>query len=493
LCYSVFKGLYYLHYYKETLEETKMKRNFLIVIGVVAFMLATTIAQAADISFSGKFRPRFEIQEGANGASARPLWDTRARLNAKAKVNATTEVFLQFQARGVWGNAGASSGTRAAYGAAPANDTVDDVGLHQGYVTLKNFMGKAVDLKLGRQEIVFEGHRLLGNTIWTQGGQTNDAVRFDHSAGNHEITVAYIEALENGNVNAGQDLNNGTYVFRAATQGVMGGNLAGYFLVHDDNTNAATVSGDNLWYTMGARQAGKLSGLDYRVEYYHQFGDGAIPANSSDQSAAYTALTRASDIDRDAYLFGIRVGKTFKNARFSPTITLWYDEKSGNDDDNVTGNEYGGYHTVLDTGHKFYGLLDNYLSDIGDDTQRYGLQDIAIKGKFNLNEKNTFKIDWHQFLTQTDLEGTDSDTIRAAGGGAFGTAHGTGELGNDLGQEIDLTLVHKYDANTKIVTGYSHYFTTLTHSLLNGSGAGDNTTNNTDDQSWFYMMIDTTF
>jgi hypothetical protein len=452
-------------------------------------MLATTIAQAADISFSGKFRPRFEIQGDANNAnSSRPQWDTRARLNAKAKVNANTEVFLQFQARGIWGNAGASSGTRAA---APANDAVDDVGMHQAYVTLKSFMGQAVDLKLGRQEIVFEGHRLFGNTIWTQGGQTNDAVRFNHAAGNHELNFLYIEAIEDGSVNVGDDRNKAMWVARAATQGVLGGNLTGYFVAHDDDS---AESGNNQWYTMGARQAGKMNGLDYRVEYYHQFGDGAVPANSSSQSGAYSGtITNDSEIDRDAYLFGIRVGKTFKNARFSPTITLWYDEKSGNDDDNVTGNEYGGYHTVLDTGHKFYGLLDNYLSDIGDDTQRYGLQDIAIKTKLKLDDKNTFKIDWHQFLTQTDLEGDDSDAIRAAAGGAFGTSHGTGILGNDLGQEVDLTLVHKYDSNTKIVSGYSHYFTTVTHSLLNGSGAGDNTTNNTDDQSWFYMMIDTTF
>ena len=70
-------------------------------------MLATTIAQAADFEFGGKFRPRFEIQGDANDAnSPRPQWDTRARLNAKAKINANTEVFLQFQARGIWGNAG---------------------------------------------------------------------------------------------------------------------------------------------------------------------------------------------------------------------------------------------------------------------------------------------------------------------------------------------------------------------------------------------------
>ena len=125
----MYSRVYFIMYdLTETMEETTMKRNLFIAIAVTAFMLATTIAQAADFEFSGKFRPRFEIQGDASGEnSSRPIWDTRARLNAKAKVNANTEVFLQFQARGIWGNAGASSGTRVAYGAAPANDAVDDV------------------------------------------------------------------------------------------------------------------------------------------------------------------------------------------------------------------------------------------------------------------------------------------------------------------------------------------------------------------------------
>jgi hypothetical protein len=316
----------------------------------------------------------------------------------------------------------------------------------------------------------------------------------DHSAGNHDINLIYIEAIENGAINENNDRNSGLYVLRANTQGVLGGNLTGYFVVADDN-NAA--SGDNQWYTIGARQKGKLAGLDYRVEFYHQFGDGAVPAASSDQSTAYaTNATQNGDIDRNAQMFGIRVGKTFKNARLSPTFTFWYDSLSGQDDDDIADVSYGAFDTLQDTGHKFYGLMDNYLSAIGDGTQRYGLQDIAIKTKLKLNDKNTFKLDWHQFLTQTDLEGSDSDTIRAANGGAFAVgANNSGVLGNDLGMEIDLTLVHKYDSNTKIVTGYSHYFTTLTHSYLNGSGGSDddNTANHNDGQDWFYVMVDTKF
>jgi hypothetical protein len=63
---------------------------------------------------------------------------------------------------------------------------------------------------------------------------------------------------------------------------------------------------------------------------------------------------------------------------------------------------------------------------------------------------------------------------------------------DDLGQEIDVTYVHKYDSNTKIVAGYSHYFTTFTHSYLNGSG-GTAGANSQEGQDWMYVMLDLKF
>ena len=172
-----------------------MNKNFLIAIAVTAFMLATTIAQAADISFSGQFRPRFQIQDDANNnESPRESFTTRVRLNAKANVNANTEVFLQFQSSGVWGNAAANRDS------ATVNDDNSDVGLHQAYATFKNFMGQSVNAKIGRQEVVLDGHRLFGHTGWLQGALTNDAIRLDHSAGNHEVNFIYIEAVEDGGV-----------------------------------------------------------------------------------------------------------------------------------------------------------------------------------------------------------------------------------------------------------------------------------------------------
>jgi hypothetical protein len=177
-------------------------------------------------------------------------------------------------------------------------------------------------------------------------------------------TIIYIENINAGASGTQQNADMGTHVAHVSTQGVMGGSLSGYFVWVDDGA-ARTVNGTAVqedgqdWYTIGARQKGKLGGLDYRVEYYHQFGDGAVAANDLRLAAGtYTGLIDSADIDRDASLFGIRVGKTFKNAQYSPTITLWYDRLTGNDDDNITNAEYGGFDTLFDTGHKFYGFMD---------------------------------------------------------------------------------------------------------------------------------------
>jgi hypothetical protein len=452
-----------------------MKRNFFIAIAVTALMVASTIAQAADITFSGQIRPRFIMDEDAtdttNLTGATDLdtdkafvFDTRVRLNAKANVNANTEVFLQLQSVGNWGVDGANTGTRQSQGGAAgqSSDTLADVGFHQAYLTLKNFGGKAVDAKIGRQEVVLDGHRLFGNTGWTTGAETKDAIRLTHSGGNHTINAIYIAETNSDAVDDDVNQNGHMYVLHTNTQGVLGGALSGYFVYLNDSSADAEVSSEQNWFTIGARQAGKLGSLDYRVEYYHQFGDGAAAANAV---AGYgTAVTNSSDIDRDAHMFGIRVGKTLANVAGKPSLTLWYDRLSGTDDEDVTDSDFGGFDTLSDTGHKFYGFQDFYLSSTGGGTRGLGLQDIAIKTKISPAAGWTAKADMHWFHTAVDASGDDADT--------FVTSDGliNGVLETDLGSELDLTLAHKYDANTKIVLGYSHYWTSATFGQLNAAG-----------------------
>lgn len=474
-----------------------MKRNLVLSIAVAIFMVATTVAQAADVDFSGQFRPRLNFDSDATDSTTNTaIFDTRVRLNAKASVNANTSVFLQFQSVGQWGVVDAdTSGTRVSTGGGgdQASDTLNDVGFHQAFLTLKNFAGQPVDMKIGRQEVVIGGHRLFGHTGWLQGAETKDAIRLTHSGGNHSLGYTYI-AAENqqgmGNSNEG-DVD--VHIVTASTQGVMGGTLEGIFTASNDNTTSDTAGEDKQeWFTIGARQKGKMVGLDYRVEFYHQFGDAGAIANAA--AMGVTGATADGDtVDRDAQMFGVRVGKTFKNAKGSPSITLWYDNLSGTDDDDAANGDWGTFDVMYDTGHKFYGFMDVFLNRTGRSSGYYGLQDIALKTKVSPAAGWTLKADLHHFRTQTDISGSDADTVVAADA-SFGATTGMDE---DLGTELDITLVHKYDANTNLVFGISKYWTTHTFSQLNdgpGSLANDGADSmGNDDANWGYVMIDTKF
>ena len=281
-----------------------MKRNLILSIAVAFCMMAATVAQAADVSFSGEFRPRFNIDnDTSDDTSSSHFFDTRVRLNAKANVNANTEVFLQFQSVGTWAGGAANSGTRESTGAgtgagdlAEASDLLNDVGFHQAYLTLKNFAGAGFDAKIGRQEVVVDGHRLFGHTGWTQGAETKDAIRLTHAAGNHTLNYTYIAGDENDGVANITDQDHGVHFLHASTQGVLGGALSGIFVITNDHDNSALMSDNETWYTIGARQKGKLGGLDYRVEFYHQFGDAGEIANTCSCGVTNAAANAGSQL-----------------------------------------------------------------------------------------------------------------------------------------------------------------------------------------------------
>lgn len=295
-----------------------MKKNFLTVIAmmVVAFFVGTEIAQAADISFSGKIRTRYEnttAQEWDVGDDPRDWTATQVRLNAKANINDSTSAFVQMQSSRVWGT------NNAAY---TASDGDASVGLHQAYFTVKNFAGTGFNAKVGRQEIVLDGHRLFGHTGWTTGAQTHDAIRFNHSEGNHTLTYAVANGQELSDTGTENDVL--THVLHNNFQGVMGGSLSTIFVFQDDDCStlggvSACGGATNQWYTVGARQAGKMYGLDYRGEFYYQTGAAGGAGNAiapgnvlSFHNTAHGLRGYGSEATRDAYMFGVRVGKPLR-------------------------------------------------------------------------------------------------------------------------------------------------------------------------------------
>jgi hypothetical protein len=489
-----------------------MKKNLLTVaaMAVVALFVSTEIAKAADVTFSGQVRTRWEVNEhgnnGGNGAGSVNAFSndgddfifTSARLAATANINETTGAFIQLQSNRTWGqvaggtavNAGNNNASNAGSGNASGqvNDQDASVGVHQAYFTLKNFLGAPFDAKIGRQEILLDGWRLFGNTIWTAGMQTHDAMSFSHKHDNVSLFLAYISAVENDRISDPNDsTDRESYLAHLNLKGVLGGQFSGYLNWDSNSSAAAGQTRDNDLWTIGGRQAGKMAGLDYRGEYYYQFGsaNGQLDAASVDNA------------DRSAYMFGVRVGKKFNNVSFKPGVTVWYDNLSGtSDSDQRAGNSsWNSFNTLWDTGHKFYGLQDLFLGVGGGGntgTQGLGLQDLALKTKLNPMPGWTLKVDYHWFWT---AESVAANTV-TRGFVSNDTNRGGNGLNNDIGNEIDITAVTKMNANTKVMIGWSHFDATRSFFALKNGGTGTQSSGRfagSDDADWAYVQFDVKF
>jgi hypothetical protein len=507
-----------------------MKRNFLKVVATAATALfvGATVAQAASVEWGGSLRPRFEYNEQSNfnatgtygnqgtQTSGDYFVSTQVRVHAKADILPDTSAFIQLQSVRTWGNdleglgAGGSQSTPNGAGgsgnaAFSGSDNDTTVGVHQAYFTLKNFATVPVDLQIGRQEVVLDGHRIIGNTVWTQGQQTHDAVRLNHIHDN--LTLSYVYSIANeggraatvGATNDDEDID--VHIVYANMKGILGGALSLYFVGLDDDcsygSTAASVCGitttssgaiDNNIYTVGARQAGQLFGLDYRAEIYYQFGDAEGDAGAANRttgvSTPYSGQVGAAGglkgTDRSAYLFAARIGKKFNNVMWKPSIAFWYDYKSGTSDKDARNGDFKSFNTLFDTGHKFYGLMDNFIAANGSDTLYLGMVDYVIKTSISPANNWTLKTDFHHFTTAESVQANTNFSGSTVGGSDS----------NSLGQELDFTLVHKYNANTTISAGYSKYWQTSAFELVNANASSTATVAPAD---WAYLQFDVRF
>jgi len=490
-----------------------MKKNFLTAIAmmVAAFFVGTEFAQAADVSFSGQLRHRYESEEHKKFDSNQEAHDatgTRVRLITKVNANSDTSAFVSLQSTHTWGNNTAGLGNNA--------DT--SVGIHESYFTLKNFAGLGLTAKVGRQQVVMDGHRLYGHTGWADGAQTHDAARFTHAHGNTKMTYVMSEVREDDGNKAARELDVRSHLLHTNFQGVLGGNLSTYVVYVEDecgtldpNYTTNCQAGKTEWITLGGRQVGKMFGLDYRAEAYWQVGDagGAYEALPDQQvgvgevsAIGHPRAGYSGNVNRNAYMFGVRVGKSFANLPMKPKITLWYDYLSGNDDESVQDGEWAQFDTLYDTGHKFYGFQDRFGNAFGRNTNYMGLQDIAIKLVLKPKAKWTLKADLHNFHLASSMGANpDMATMTGVCDGtttwAQSPANSAGEAcrsgGTQLGSELDLTLVHAYNPNVKIVFGYSQFMSeSLYHSTI-GSGNQANGLGNDNTADWMYVMADMKF
>jgi len=252
---------------------------------------------------------------------------------------------------------------------------------------------------LGRQRLVLDNARFIGDVAWRQNMQTYDAfVLQDKTLAKTTLTYAYLQQI---NRVFGPDHPQGKWasssnLFNASYAGLPAGTLTGYAYLLDFSSSPA-----NSCATYGASFAGttKLSAgvsFTYRAEAATQSDYGASTLN---YDARYTVL---------------EAGLAWKPA----SLLLGYE---------VLGSDHNvGFKTPLATLHAFNGWADLFLT-----TPAAGLRDTYAKLTANLPGECPLVVFYHQF---------DSD----AGG-------------IDFGHELDLSLSHKFGKRVTVLAKFADY------------------------------------
>jgi len=399
---------------------------------VFLFLIANVNAQ---LKIDAELRPRFEYRHGyktlfPDNTDPAAFVSQRTRLNAGFK-NDKLNFYLSMQDVRVWGDV-------------PQLNISDSNGfsIHQAWGEIlfdSNFA-----LKVGRQEIIYDDHRIFGNVGWAQQARSHDAalLRYKKEKFKFDLGFAF---NQDGETLTGTTLTTpGTYKsIQYAWLHKDWQNFSGSFLVLNNGLQFVDdINADNnetrYSQTVGSHLKYNEGNLGLVGNLYYQFGKDR------------------GDNDLSAYLLGVEA-----NYKLSQqwNIALGVEMQSGNDNGAPTGGENKAFTPFYGTNHKFNGFMDYFY--VGNHGNNVGLTDLYAKAGVKLNPKSGLTLFLHSFSASADLASNDS---------------------KQLGTEMDLVYSYTYDAQIKIMAGYSQLFASNGMEILKNNF--DDNTNN-----WGWIMI----
>ncbi len=407
-----------------------MKKHLYITV-IASLMMLSTFAQQFDVS--AEVRPRYEnkhgyrtlLNENANGSN---FVSQRTRLNfnyGQEKIR----LGVSLQNVRVWGDVSTLS----------SDDNA--IALHEAWA--EAILSNEVTLKFGRQEIVYDDHRIFGSVGWAQQARSHDAFLFKYTPN------------ENNRLDIGLALNSDSQ----SNIDNLYSNAAGYKAFQ-----YAWYHGD--FNNFGLSFLLLNTGIEYldinnnqTVDYMQTIGprltykSGMFNANA----ATYFQTGKTSNIDVSASYFSGNIGYKISD-NFSAGLGMEY--LSGKDMDD-TDAEVKSFAPLFGTNHKFNGWMDYFY--VGNHGGSVGLTDINANIAYT-KDKFSAKLIPHIFSSAADIY------------------DGTTKMDNNLGTEIDLTFGYKLSKDIMLNAGYSLMFATESMEVLKG---GDKDENN----SWAWVMF----
>ncbi len=249
--------------------------------------------------------------------------------------------------------------------------------------TLKDFSANGLDLhvasidwrpeglpwvRVGRQEVGLQEHRLVGTVGWTQQGRSLDGIRVGHAGSIWDLDLGAF-VLKEGDLDPDTEGDAALALLRAGW--VPENGRVDFVAVHEHDRPGDLDRLTTGFYAKGSR--GQLSG---RAEGYVQVGQ------TGDQTIR-------------AAMIGLQGTLTVPVAQ-APKVTLWADWLSGDADG--TDGLMTTFAAPYATNHKFYGFADIASFSQAGWADGRGLIDLAARGSVAIGNGTTVALDAHTFV-----------------------------------------------------------------------------------------------
>jgi hypothetical protein len=499
-----------------------MKKNLLRKFALALFFIAYfTGVSYSQFSLTGQLRTRTEIRDGLGslallGSKPAAFTSQRTRLTFGYKWDRVNLGFSLQDVR-VWGQDASSI----------SNSDGARLALHEAWAEIilanatdTSFKFKALQnlsLKIGRQELVYDDVRLLGNLDWLQQGR-----RFD---------AALLKAQHKGwALDLGGGFNQNSDAFGTSGTYYVGGNVpssalsikgvslaipAGFLPTAIKGgspvlLNAVSTNGQNqmfksfqMAYLARKFQQTRLSVLffkddfsKFRIDSIGSAINGYVYGRRYDLKGVNSRLTYGAMLigtnsltklhkvqwqlfgylqsgkDRDGLTIksAYHYGGNFMIQRGALSFGPGYEVLSGNNGFNLKAGETHRFDPLYGTPHKHWGYMDYFY--VGTGSPAGGLQDAFFKFK-HVNKRLTSTLDIHYFALAA---ATPNKTVDAPTGA---------KISPMLGMEYDLVLNYTLNKFTTIEAGYA---------LMQGNNSLEYVKQNSMDKTrktgqWGYLML----
>lgn len=387
------------------------------------------------LSLGGEIRLRMESETNRNFGTRDPTNDTfllyREILHADLKYRKLFRVYLE--------GADARVADRDLPQVPGMENTFD---LHQLFADVKPIGEDGpLTLRVGRQEMAYGRERLISKLDWANDTRRFDGVKLMYNSPKFDVDAFWVKPVYfmnepysnpwythiNENMNRKIDHwreEQNFYGIYATYKGIKQHLWELYFIGLNDRgdfVNANTRFGDLNVYTIGSRFSGGTGNFDYDFEGAGQWGKWAGD-------------------EVHAWMFAADAGYTFKDTPMTPRVGTGFDYATG--DDTPRDHSHDTFNQLYPLGHAHLGFID--------DVARANIIAPNLNASFKPHKNVLVKASWYHFWLDSNL-----DALYNSGGNIL-RRNTTGSSGNDVGDELDITVNWQVDVHSSFLLGWSH-------------------------------------